>query len=188
MHVPAWPVLPDSTLAPAAVLEKFRVRALAGLGDPCFPGDPDYDPTICAAPTPIPTSPSTTGSADLCSLYPAMCQGSASVTPASPDATVTSSTGAIQTGYTIPSQSSTAWANVAAALIKGGMTLAQIQSIQPGTVVSANGAILRQSTGLPVPVTNVSGNLGVSASPGAGLAIAAVAGLIALVVISKGGR
>ena len=39
-----------------------------------------------------------------------------------------------------------------AALAKAGLTLAKISSIQPGTVVSANGAILRQSTGLAVPV------------------------------------
>ena len=53
-------------------------------------------------------------------------------------------------GYVVPSQSSTAWAQFATALAKGGMTLAEINAIQPGTVVGANGQILRQSTGYPV--------------------------------------
>jgi hypothetical protein len=54
---------------------------------------------------------------------------------------------------TAPSQSdSAAWANFATTLTKSGMTLAEINAIQPGTVVSANGSILRQSTGLAVPV------------------------------------
>lgn len=62
------------------------------------------------------------------------------------------------TGYVAPSGTSasnaTAWANFAAGLAKSGMTLAEINAIQPGTVVSANGAILRQATGIPVPVGN----------------------------------
>jgi hypothetical protein len=55
-------------------------------------------------------------------------------------------------GYTVPPAGSAAWAGIASQLIKGGMTLAQINAIQPGTVVSANGAILRQSPGFGVPV------------------------------------
>jgi hypothetical protein len=62
-----------------------------------------------------------------------------------------------------PSQSSSSWANFATALAKSGMTLAEINSIQPGTVVGANGSILRQATGLPVPVGS-----GVTAALGSG--------------------
>lgn len=51
-----------------------------------------------------------------------------------------------------PSQNSAQWATFATNLSKMGFTLAEINSIQPGTVVSANGAILRQATGLPVPI------------------------------------
>ena len=51
-----------------------------------------------------------------------------------------------------PAQSSANWAAFAAQLAKGGMTLAEINAIQPGTVVGSNGQILRQATGLPVPV------------------------------------
>ena len=59
--------------------------------------------------------------------------------------------------YTAPaSQNSAQWAAFASSLVKSGMTLAEINAIQPGTVVSANGAILRQATGLPVPVGGTS--------------------------------
>jgi hypothetical protein len=45
------------------------------------------------------------------------------------------------------------------------MTLAEINAIQPGTVVSANGSILRQATGLPVPVgTGITAALGSSST------------------------
>ena len=68
--------------------------------------------------------------------------------------------------------------------MKGGLSLAQIQAIQPGTVVSANGAILRQATGLPVPVTTSNTNLGLSASGSSGILIAAAVGLAVVVMMS----
>lgn len=58
------------------------------------------------------------------------------------------------TGTVAPSQSSAQWAAFSTAALKDGLTLAEINSIQPGTVVGANGSILRQATGLPVPVGN----------------------------------
>ena len=67
-----------------------------------------------------------------------------------PVQTVTSSTGTSSTGYVAPSQSSAQWAAFATQLAKSGMTLAEINAIQPGTVVSPNGAILRQATGYPI--------------------------------------
>ncbi len=79
---------------------------------------------------------------------------------------------------TAPSQSSAAWANFATAALKSGLTLAEINSIQPGTVVGANGQILRQSTGLAVPVgSGVTAAFGSSGSTMlllAGLGIAAI--------------
>lgn len=58
--------------------------------------------------------------------------------------------------YQAPSQNSAQWATFSTNLAKMGFTLAEINSIQPGTVVGANGSILRQSTGLPVPVGGAS--------------------------------
>jgi hypothetical protein len=53
--------------------------------------------------------------------------------------------------YTAPAPSSSQWPAFVAQLAKAGLTLAQINAIQPGTVVSANGAILRQNPGYSVP-------------------------------------
>jgi hypothetical protein len=79
--------------------------------------------------------------------------GTYTASSALPGAYVTS-TGATYTGTVInvPSQSSAQWASAVTALSKAGLTLAEINTIQPGTVVGANGQILRQATGLPVPV------------------------------------
>jgi hypothetical protein len=78
--------------------------------------------------------------------------------------TVTTSSGAVP-GVVAPSQSSANWAAFATALAKSGMTLAEINAIQPGTVVGANGQILRQATGLPVPVgTGLTAALGTSST------------------------
>ena len=76
-----------------------------------------------------------------------------------PDGTISTS-GICNDSYTAPSQSSSQWAAFATAMGKAGMTLAQINAIQPGTVVSANGAILRQATGIAVPGTTLSTSLG----------------------------
>jgi hypothetical protein len=66
---------------------------------------------------------------------------------------------------TVPSQSSASWPAAVAAMTKAGLTLAEINTIQPGTVVGANGQILRQATGLPVPVgSGVTAALGSSST------------------------
>jgi hypothetical protein len=54
----------------------------------------------------------------------------------------TSPTSIPSSGTSMPSQSSAAWAGVAATLAKGGMTLAQIEAIQPGEVVLPNGTVI----------------------------------------------
>ena len=56
--------------------------------------------------------------------------------------------------YKAPASNNSAqWASFATQLMKSGMTLAEINAIQPGTVVSANGAILRQNPGYAVGST-----------------------------------
>jgi hypothetical protein len=90
-------------------------------------------------------------------------------------------------GYSAPSRDSGQWAAFASNLAKMGFTLAQINSIQPGTVVSANGAILRQNPGYAVPAGGtISANLGSTSSIllYGGLGI----GLLLLFSSLKGGR
>lgn len=81
----------------------------------------------------------------------------------------------MQPSYTAPSRSSTDWGTFAAQLMKGGLTLAEINSIQPGTVVSASGAILRQSPGYAVPVgspvTALGGSSNILLYAGVGIAL-----------------
>lgn len=106
-----------------------------------------------------------------------------------PGAYVTAS-GAPYTGAaaTAPSQNSAQWANFATSMAKMGFTLAQINAIQPGTVVSANGAILRQNPGYAVGTPTSALNLGASLGGNTILYI----GLAALAMFAfssmKGGR
>ena len=85
------------------------------------------------------------------------------------------STGSSYSGsvYSAPSQSSSQWAAFATAMGKAGMTLAGINAIQPGTVVGANGQILRQSTGYAVPGTTLSTALGSNSTMIIGLVVVA---------------
>lgn len=75
---------------------------------------------------------------------------------------VTADTGTPYTGsYAVaPSQNSAQWASFASSLAKMGFDLARINAIQPGTVVAANGAILRQNPGYAVGSPTSSLNLG----------------------------
>ena len=50
----------------------------------------------------------------------------------------------------VPSQSSANYANAATALAKMGLSLAQINAMQPGMVVNPNGQIIYQNPGYPV--------------------------------------
>jgi hypothetical protein len=90
-------------------------------------------------------------------------------------------------GYQAPSRESSQWAQFATNLAKMGFTLAQINSIQPGTVVGPNGQILRQNPGYSVPVgSTISANLGSSSSIlYIGLAVVAI---VAVGSMFKGGR
>lgn len=179
MHVPVWPTLPDSTLAPSAVLEKFRVGNLAGLAAPITMPDGTVldmgDDGSGAGGSPGGSPIDWSGP-----LCPSSMQqvGSSCIPIGSSDGTVSdwpswTNVGG-QAGVVVPSQSSAAWANFAATMVKAGMTLAQISAIQPGTVVSANGAILRQSAGFPVPVSSTGVGLSVNTNTTVLLAAAAI--------------
>jgi hypothetical protein len=104
-----------------------------------------------------------------------------------PGAYVTAS-GAPATGAaaTAPAQNSAQWANFATSLAKMGFTLAQINAIQPGTVVSANGAILRQNPGYAVG-TPTTGTLNLGGLSTSTLLIAALV-IGGVFMMSKGGR
>jgi hypothetical protein len=126
---------------------------LRGLGDVCNYGDPDYDPAACEASGAALPSSSTTLS------YPLTMPAGAPT-------------------YVAPSQSSAQWAAFATALAKGGLTLAEINAIQPGTVVGPNGQILRQNPGYAVGTPTGALNIGAGLSSNAllygGLAFAGV--------------
>ena len=87
---------------------------------------------------------------------------------------------------TVPSQSSASWPAAVAALTKAGMTLAEINTIQPGTVVGANGQILRQAAGYPV---SSSGGTSFTAALGSNGSVLLIGGLViaalAIVMLSN---
>lgn len=76
---------------------------------------------------------------------------------------------------TVPSQSSASWPAAVAAMTKAGMTLAEINTIQPGTVVGANGQILRQAAGYPV---SSSGGTSFTAALGSSGSVLLIGGLV----------
>ena len=90
--------------------------------------------------------------------------------------------------YTAPaSQNSAQWASFAASLVKSGMTLAEINAIQPGTVVSANGAILRQNPGYAVGSTTTGTlNLGTGTMSTSTLLMIGGLALLGILFMSKG--
>jgi hypothetical protein len=119
--------------------------SLRGMGDICVASDPDYDPAACASMASSGLPPTVA-----CTCVNGTCRedgNSCSSLYATP-------TGTPYVGptYTAPSQSSSQWAAFASQALKDGFTLAQINAIQPGTVVGTNGQILRQTAGFSVPV------------------------------------
>ena len=145
-----------------------------GLGDDSGDVIGDTGGTIIPAPPPVDTTLSDwqalVGSATI--------GGSDANTPA-----VTSVNGT--SGIVAPSQSSAAWPTFLSQLAKGGMTLAEINAIQPGTVVSANGAILRQATGLPVPVGTTGSITAALGSVSSGTLLLAGVAVVALLFLGK---
>ncbi len=92
----------------------------------------------------------------------------------------------------VPAQNTAAYANLAAQLVKGGFTLADLNAMQPGTVINPNGQIIRQTAGYAVttggPVVGSTSLLGSSSGSSVlMLASLAIAGLF-LFSSMKGGR
>jgi hypothetical protein len=84
--------------------------------------------------------------------------------------------------FTAPAQSSDAWANFATKMGTLGFNLLQIKAIQPGTLVSRDGAILRQNPGYAVGSPGITANLGMSTTT---LMIGAL-GLVAVMFMFSG--
>ena len=180
-------------------LHAYRARAgvgryqfRRGFGDVCTPGDPDYDAAACEG-TVVPVLSAGCPGSPGCPGYVApstpaispvyVCSDGSTV--GDPSQCATGSAGAAA-GYTAPSQNSAQWAAFSTQMLKSGMTLAEINAIQPGTVVSANGAILRQSTGYSVSgaATSLSTALGTSSS----LLMLGGLALAAILIMSMGKR
>lgn len=103
-----------------------------------------------------------------------------------PTTAVTTTPGTVPVvGAVAPAQNSAQWANFATGLAKSGMTLAQINAIQPGTVVSPNGSILRQATGYPVVPTDAFGALGAGLTSSSVMMVGGIALIFLLVMMAK---
>lgn len=70
------------------------------------------------------------------------------------------------TRITMPSQSSSQWANIIAGLTKAGVAVAQIQQLKPGMVINPNGQLIYQNPGYSV---NTGGTVGSAAVLGSSL-------------------
>lgn len=130
-----------------------------GLGDPCNYADPDYNAAVCEGISATPGGGGTyLDTSGYTSGFPTTTTG------------YSSPSGVPYSGpvYQAPSQSNAGqWATFASNMVKAGLTLAEINAIQPGTVVSANGAILRQNPGYAVGTPTGTLNLGTGLSTGA---------------------
>jgi hypothetical protein len=140
---------------------------LMGLGDDTT-DLPFVDPTTFASTT-------DTTAADLAALLtaPPAYSAETSATPSAGAGTIV-----------MPASTDPSFTGAVTALAKMGLTLAEINSIQPGTVVGANGQILRQATGLPVPVgtNSLTTALGTGSS---GMLLLGGLALVAVLMLSK---
>jgi hypothetical protein len=123
-------------------LHNYGLRGFGAVGD-CISYDVDgtcinYE-VGTAVPPAAPTDPNA-------GLQPGAAWGPAGSAPVYADPVTKAP------GYPAPSQNSAQWASFANTLLKSGLTLAEINAIQPGTVVGPNGQILRQAPGFAVPV------------------------------------
>jgi hypothetical protein len=168
---------PISDLAPF-VSQLHAYQARPGLGD-------DSSTDLSGSLSEITGGDSST---DLSGSFSEITGGNTSGALNTPESAFTAPVGSVLVngvyGSVAPSQSSANWASSATALAKSGMTLAEINAIQPGTVVGANGQLLRQATGFPVPVgTGITAALGSNSS---GLLIGGlIAAALFFVMISK---
>ena len=126
-------------------------RRARGFGDvQCY-----EDGTCEDVPTGTNTAPDYTPTPDL-------GQQVASSGPTSTGQFIDYTTGKVYTGptYTVPSSSSSSWANFAAAMGKAGMSLASINALKPGMVISPNGQMLYQNPGYAVGSAGSALNVG----------------------------
>jgi hypothetical protein len=176
-----WDAAGEPISDQAPVVSQLHEYLATGLGDDSFDVNIDTSDASSYATNPTDATLSELGlptdTTDLSSVFSSITGGA---TPTYTDAStgLTATKVGSSSGYVAPSQSSAQWAAFATALAKGGMTLAEINAIQPGTVVGANGQILRQSTGLPVPV-----GTGITAALGSSSTVLLVAGLAAAALL-----
>ena len=110
----------------------------------------------------------------------------ASATAANNTAAIQQTLAANPGSYAAPSQSnSAAWAAFSQQALKDGFTLAAVNSMAPGTVINPNGQIIRQATGLAVPVGTTTGILSTS---GSSSTILMFGGLALVALLFMGGR
>lgn len=201
--VPALPVLPADMLRPVDIVNKFRPRSLAGLG---YEGETLQDWGIYPDPE--------TGLTDPNALYPTgsvgdqyntcMAAGGASGDCASavlatnpsagdfwPTLTIPSTVSATASGRVNTSASDAATQAFVSQLLKQGFSLAQIATLQPGTVIQqgpgGTSTVLRQSAPgqTAVPVTLFGGGVSAAANQGASFAIVAAIAVGAFMLMNR---
>ena len=87
----------------------------------------------------------------------------------------------------VPQQNTAAYAALAAQLVKGGFTLADLNAMQPGTVINPNGQIVRQAPGYAVTTggTVAAGGL---LSSGTSLTPWLIGGVAVVAIVAFGSR
>ncbi len=166
-----------------AGLHAYRSRRGMGAPGDCLTYD-DYGNCsqyeVAIQPNPIPPTSSA------CTCVNGFCleNGNSCASPGAPAAPV------ISAPVVAPVQNSAQWAQFASNMAKMGFTLAEINSMQPGTVVNPNGQIIRQAPGYAV--TSGGPVLGTSLTAGGSSSILMIGGLLVgglmLASMFKGGR
>ena len=167
MVIPVSATLPDSVLSPAAVARKFQSTSLMGLGSMGVRGlgDTYCDDVGCY------DDGTTTTSALNCPGDPG-CPG---YTPPVSD---------IGASNTVLSASSTDWTKILQSLTTAGVDIAKLALIQPGTTLTASGAVSRQNPGYQIPGSNTA-SLGLNTSGSNTTLLLVGLGLAAVLFMSK---
>ena len=176
-----WDAAGEPISDQAPVVSQLHEYLATGLGDDSFDVGIDTSDASSYATTPTDATLNELGlptdTTDLSSVFSSITGGA---TPTYTDAStgLTATKVGSSSGYVAPSQSSAQWAAFSTQMLKAGLTALEISTIQPGTVVSANGAILRQATGLAVPVGS-----GITAAFGSSSSTMLLLGGVVLVVV-----
>lgn len=176
MHVPAWPVLPSSTLAQNEIAEKFNVPSLMGIGsfcddypDECGQVGPETDPNSTTLPYFIETG---------AQGWPSTPTGTAVNVPTNRGTVTYINQGTQQQPNYMP---------VFGAAVAGAIDIAKLLTIQQGTVQSG-GNTLRQNPGLPVPTPNTTTGVKLTTNSSSTILIAAAVGIGFLFLMQQGKR